>query len=240
MSNELTIYQENGIELFSSYEEFKEKAGQRLAEEAESMVWTRWTLGAHVKAILDDACYGDRKAEDLEGDLSLSKKTLYACKTMFERFTRNEMESKIIPLGLSFRALNYLARVGDDDRRDGYMKLLSEGEIKSEDIPSLEQEAKVAGATETTATDDGPSRTAKKALSDLRKPVKTAVSYLERAENIISSDMSHALGLMDIIAEDKELYDSAVEELTTLRDTAWDMSEKLQTLKETLDRYVLA
>jgi len=51
----IDVYEENGIKLYGSYDEFIERAKGRFLQEGQAMVWSRWTLGAHVKVVLEDS-----------------------------------------------------------------------------------------------------------------------------------------------------------------------------------------
>ena len=214
------VYDANGITLYGSYEELVRKARERLAQEVEAMAWTRWALGAHVKALLEEAKYGDHKVEDLEKDLELSKKTLYACKTLFETFTRQEMVDKIAPMKLSFRALNYLARVADPDRRDEYMGQLSEGKIKAEEIPSLEREIKNKDK-DTNPTVSGSKRVAALTgkLKTLLDKVIDEVPYIEEAVNLLYD-----------VAADSDEYDQAINSFGDLMMSVKDSKDMLDSL----------
>jgi hypothetical protein len=234
------VYEENGIVLYDSYDEFVSKVKSRLTQEGQAIVWTRWTLGAHVKAALEGNVYGDHVMDDLERDLGISRKTLYACKTLFETYDVKEMEEKVMPKNLPFRSLNYIARVDDPEKRAEYMEQVAAGEIKAEEIPKLEAGTAEKGeATETgddtTAVAGEPKSTEDKAAAAIRKaigavdaPLDIVLGHINAAEN--------CLGDLDLVSADDDLYDTVTGELAEFRTKLSDLQPRTTSLIEELDK----
>ena len=215
VDKDLDIFEKNNVILYESYEELKQRVKERFNDEKRSIVWTRWMLGAQVKAVLEGAHYGTHKIEELEVDLELSRKTLYACKTLFETYSYNDMKDKIIPKQIPFRSLNYITRVADEEARDAYLTQVAEGEIKAEDIPKLEASDKKAEKEEETAAPSGaglnpltpePPDVNKNTASSIRK----AIGNVDAAVDLILGHIEPAersLDDLDMISNDK-LYEA--------------------------------
>ena len=230
------IYEENGITLYDTYQEFKERAKGRLTQEVQGVVWTRWTLGAHVKAVLETAHYGSHKMADLEADLGMKSKTLYACKTLFETYSRAQMEAKVMPKNLSFRALNYIARVPDEEKRDEYMDQVAAGEIKAEEIPKLEK----GEATDTTTESSGTSNVAAEEKSTEEKAaaaIRRGIGAVDAPLDLVLGHMNDAetcLDNLDLVASDDDMYDAVQEELVTFKKKLVDLQPKVSSLVKRL------
>jgi hypothetical protein len=247
VDNEIDIYDRNGIVLYESYAEFIERAKGRLTQEGQSIVWTRWTLGAHVKAALDSATYGSCKMADLENDLGLKSKTLYACKTLFETYTREDMEEKVVPKNISFRALNYIARVDDPAKRDEYMEQVATGELNPEEIPKLERGEDPGGEGEGDGDDTGEGATSgvsgeeKTAEQKAAAAVRKAIGAVEAPLDLVLGSIQAAetaLDNMDILAGDDELYERVQGELSEFQDKLTDLQPRTTSLAKRLGELV--
>ena len=217
VEEDLDIFERNNVVLYENYDELKQRIKERFNDEKRSIVWTRWMLGAQVKAVLDGAHYGTHKIEELEVDFELSRKTLYACKTLFETYSYEDMKDKIIPKQIPFRSLNYITRVADEEAREAYLDQVADGEIKAEDIPKLEASGKAdsgggSGEEDTTGgaglnplTPDAPDVN-KSTASSIRK----AVGNVDAAVDLILGHIDSAersLDDLDMISNDK-LYEA--------------------------------
>ena len=238
-----SVYEENGIVLYENYDELISKIKFRLEQEVECIVWSRWTLGAHVKALTEQASYGSHTMDDLVNDIGLSKQTLYACKTLFETYDRSRMEDKIIPNKLSFRALNYISRVSDEDQRDYYIEEVSSGNIKAEDIPSLESNTLPAGAGVT--EDSGSGDSTKEPASTPQSPEANAASAIRKAMGAVDAPLDlltaaiqpleMALDKLDEVAADDDLYETVREELAVVRTRLANSQPSVEGLIKRLD-----
>jgi hypothetical protein len=237
------IYEKNGIVLYGTYQEFIERARGRLTQEGQSIVWTRWTLGAHVKAALDSAQYGSCKMADLEQDLGLKSKTLYACKTLFETYSREDMEEKVVPKNISFRSLNYIARVNDPEKRDEYLDQVAAGELNAEEIPKLEKAEESDGTSgdgdgATTSVSGEEKSSEEKAAAAIRKAVGAVEAPLDLVLGHISA-AEQCLDNMDLVAGDDDLYEKVAGELGEFRDKLTDLQPRVQTLQDKLNNIII-
>jgi len=224
------VFADNGIKLYGSYEELIKKIKERLGQEAQALTWVRWTLGAHVKALLEGAGYGDHKIDEMVDDIGLSRQTLYACKALFETYSRKEMETRIIPLNIPFRALNYLVRVPDEAERRKLLGQVAKGELKAEDIP-----AAVAPAEgKAPAADD-----LKPAKGKEGTPAEKAAAVVRRAIGAVDAPLDLVLPAIRKLDEalrdwsdetDEALPKELAEELVALNGRCGDLRGSIETL----------
>jgi len=237
------IFEQNQLKFYGSYEELKQVVTQRLANELESMVRTRWCLGGHVKALLEGArkdLYGKHKIEELEEDFQLDKKTLYLCKTLFETFSKEDLDDKIVPAKIPLRALNYLVRVHDEEKRAEYLRQLQAGEIKAEDIPRLEAgkdaPALPAGSEvlDVNAEDVTPGRSEEgKAAAAIQKAAGAVRAPLELAEAAVP-ELERKLADLNLVAGDDKLYGEIEDGLRDLMPVVERLQAALAALAKSL------
>ena len=235
--------QEDEIVILESYDELVDRIKKKADTEITAAVMFRWTVGAHVKLALETAVYGSHKMDDLIEDLGWGSRMLYACKNLYETFTRKQMESDVLPLKLPFRSLNYLVHVKDPDERLEKMKLVAEGKLKAQDCNKTPEQLAAAGGDEEPMTipevgEGGEDRTpAQTAASQIRSRIhqlEEPLSFvLNRTEPVLQ-----ALPDLDEVAADDDLYEAVQSSLQDFKVRVDEAEEQLARLKEELERRV--
>jgi hypothetical protein len=243
VESETDIYEKNGIMIYDTYDTMIERLVGRAKQEATAIVEFRWKIGAQVKMALETAAYGTHKMDDLVRDIGWSDKTLYACQTLFETYTREELDTKIIPNGVPFRSLNYITRIHDDEKREEYLDKVIDGEVKAEDIPKLikaekEETASGGGSADDAepagmnlgVSDSTPQSAEQKAAGNIRR----AMGEVEAPLDIVLAHLDIAiksLDEMDLIADDG-LYERVCDDISVMRDKVDNCQPKLAALSK--------
>jgi len=240
------IYRERGIKLLKSYDELIKQVKTMLSTELSNILKMRWRLGAHVKAMVEGAAYGDSTVDKMAEDLGMSRSNLYSCKRVFETFTEDDINQKFIKAGIGFKSAIFLATIQETETRDQWLDKLAKGEVKESDLPEITKnegmKQKVAEASAANAepslqeksTETGPIKSAdKKACDEIRKAVAHVEAALDDALVPALLKLEKALPRMGDIADDT-VYDNLLGRIQVLHvkmtDTRDQMDEQLKEL----------
>ena len=245
MSEELTKQEEkeigfrftdDGIVPVDDYDELVDKMRRKGIAEMSSAVRLRWLIGAHTKLVLDTAVYGSHKMKELSEDSGWSTQQLYACKNLYETFSRKELEEKVLDKGITFRDLiNKIIRIKDKDERDRVLALLGEGKTMDE-VEKLLQEEAVDVTDTTEGAKEGESETDPdlKALSTINSAKHLLEEHLDYVLNRVAP-MTDVLSNLDLIA-DEQVYQQAQDKLEELKTKAAEAEQLLAELLGELEK----
>lgn len=110
---------------------------EQMTKTERQILKVNWFLGLQVYIVQSNSVYGQHSVGELADRLGLSKSTIYDAKLFYERYSREELEMRLLQLDIPYRRLLAIARVDDEGQRLLLEQASSELKLSDEDLKTL-------------------------------------------------------------------------------------------------------
>ena len=102
---------------YKTFEEMIEGVKEQMHKAERQILRVNWFLGLQAYIVQSNSVYGQHSMQEFADSLGVSKSTVYDAKTFYEKYSREDLEGRLVTQDIPYRRMLALSRIADDSQR---------------------------------------------------------------------------------------------------------------------------